>query len=56
MIYLKRAVPMFFLPVAAHAHASEMPFILHAVEHGWLTLFLLPLLLLLLPQGRERRR
>lgn len=53
---LKFIVPMFFVPMTVHAHSSEMPLILHAVEHGWVVLALLPLLLLLLPLRRERRR
>ena len=45
-----------FIPVAAYAHSADMSLIIHAVEHGWMVLALLPLLLLLLPLGRARRR
>lgn len=38
----------------AHAHIAEMPLLQHGLEHGWLALFLLPLLLLLATGLRKR--
>lgn len=38
----------------AQAHLSEQPLLVHAIEHGWVWLALLPLVLLLLPTGRKR--
>lgn len=40
---------------SAQAHVADAPLLLHALEHGWLALAAIPLLLLLLPLGRERR-
>ncbi len=40
----------------AHAHVADAPLLQHALEHGWLVLIVLPLLLGLLPLGRTRRR
>lgn len=40
----------------ASAHvANDMPLLQHALEHAWLTLALLPLLLLLRPSVRRRK-
>lgn len=40
----------------AWAHVAELSLLQHALEHGWLVALLIPVLLLLLPLGRERRR
>ena len=53
-----RMFPILFallgLPAVAAAHAGDMPLLQHALEHGWLVLFVIPLLFLL-PFGREQR-
>jgi len=46
---------LFSLAGGAQAHVAELPLLQHALEHGWIALFLLPLLLLLLPSRREHR-
>lgn len=43
------------LPAVAAAHISDMPLLQHALEHGWLVLLVIPLLLFLLPFDREQR-
>jgi hypothetical protein len=48
--------PMLAASGAVQAHAADLPLLQHALEHGWLTLLIVPALLLLLPLGRERRR
>ena len=50
------AIPLMLTPMMAHAHSSDMPLIVHAIEHGWILLALLPLLFFLLPFGRMRCR
>ncbi len=54
-----RMLPILFallsLPAVAAAHISDMPLLQHALEHGWLVLVVIPLLLFLLPFGRSRR-
>lgn len=45
--------PLLGLVGAAHAHPADAALLQHALEHGWLALVLLPLLLLL-PIGRSR--
>ena len=49
------AVPLISVPAVVHAHAADIPLIIHAIEHGWSVLFVLPLLFFLLPLGRGRR-
>lgn len=39
----------------AQAHVADLPLLQHALEHGWIALLPLPLLLLLLPGRREHR-
>jgi hypothetical protein len=53
---LTTATGLFALSGGAWAHVAELPLLQHALEHGWLVALLIPLLLLLLPLGRERRR
>ena len=49
------AIALATLGGTAHAHVADLPLLQHALEHGWLALVLLPLLLLLLPLRGERR-
>ena len=49
------AVPLMSVPAVVHAHAAEVPLIIHAIEHGWSVLLVLPLLFFLLPLGCGRR-
>ena len=55
MKYLSSLLGLLALSSAAQAHGSDMPLLLHALEHGWLALFLLPALLLLPPLRRKGR-
>jgi hypothetical protein len=41
--------------MAAHAHVTDAPLVRHAVDHAWLALAVVPLLLLL-PLRRSRQR
>ncbi|MDJ0741139.1 MAG: hypothetical protein QNJ91_15600 [Gammaproteobacteria bacterium] len=43
------------LPALAAAHVADAPLLQHALDHAWLALLLGPLVLWLLPIGRERR-
>lgn len=56
MKHLIIAIGLFAASSGAWAHVAEVSLLQHALEHGWLALLLIPLLLLLLPLGRERRR
>ena len=38
-----------------YAHAEDMPAIIHAVDHGWMGMVFIALLVLLLPLLRRRR-
>jgi len=48
-------IPLLGLTGNAQAHVADLPPLQHALEHGWIALVLLPLLLLLLPGRREHR-
>ena len=39
----------------AQAHVADLAWLQHGLEHGWLALLLVPLLLLLLPMPRRSR-
>lgn len=48
-------MPLLLTAPQAQAHVADMAWLQHGLEHGWLTLLLLPLVLLLLPLPRRRR-
>lgn len=48
-------MPLLLLAPQAQAHVADMAWLQHGLEHGWLALLPLPLLLLLLPMRRRNR-
>ena len=48
-------IALLSLAGGAQAHVADLPLLQHALEHGWLALVLLPLLLLL-PLSRRGHR
>jgi hypothetical protein len=52
---IKLIMPLLLTAPQAQAHVADMAWLQRGLEHGWLALLPVPLLLLLLPQrGRSR--
>jgi hypothetical protein len=52
---LKLIMPLLLTAPQAQAHVADLAWLQHGLEHGWLALSLVPLLLLLLPVRRRNR-